>query len=168
MPTGAPFPGTCTCGTVKYALLDTPLFVHACHCFWCQRETGSAFVLNGIIEAHRVRLDAGVPIAVDTPSESGEGQQIFRCPVCQVALWGIYGGNWDRFFFVRLGTLEDTHRFSPDIHIFTDSAQPWVHLPDNVPVMSEYYRRSQHWPAESLARREATLAMTDDEARGPI
>lgn len=168
MPKGAPFPGTCTCGTVKYALLDTPLFVHACHCFWCQRETGSAFVLNGIIEAHKVRLDAGEPIAVPTPSDSGSGQVFYRCPDCHIALWSVYSGAGARFFFVRMGTLEDTHRFQPDIHIFTESAQPWMQFPDDLPVMPEYYRRSEQWPAESLARRASTIAMTEADATGPV
>ncbi|MBF9029785.1 aldehyde-activating protein [Rhodobacterales bacterium HKCCE3408] len=163
-----PFPGRCTCGTVAYALLDTPLFVHACHCRWCQRETGSAFVMNGLIEAHRVALIRGRPAVIHTPSESGIGQKIARCPDCHVALWSVYPGAGPRFFFVRMGTLEDPDRFPPDIHIFTESKQPWVVLPEGIPAVPEYYARSELWPAECLARRDATLALTDAEAAGPV
>ncbi|MBF9036293.1 aldehyde-activating protein [Rhodobacterales bacterium HKCCE2091] len=162
------YPGRCTCGTIAYRLLDTPLFTHACHCRWCQRETGSAFVMNGLIEAHRVALEAGEPEIVDTPSESGLGQKIARCPSCRVALWSVYSGAGPRFLFVRMGTLENPDAFPPDIHIFTASKQPWVILPPGVPAMEEYYRRSELWPGSSLARREAALALDDAAAAGPV
>lgn len=149
--------GRCTCGEVSYRLKERPLFVHCCHCRWCQRETGSAFVLNALIEADNVELLSGAPEAVDTPSESGKGQKISRCPTCKVALWSVYPGAGPKFRFVRVGTLENPDACPPEIHIFTESKQPWVVLPEGVPAMPQYYRRSEHWPAESLARREAAL-----------
>ena len=164
----APYPGRCTCGACAFALLDTPLFTHACHCRWCQRETGSACVLNGLIEAHRVCITAGAPEIIDTPSESGKGQRISRCPTCHVALWSVYSGLGPRFLFVRTGTLADPDAFAPDIHIYTGAKQPWVTLPAGVPAMAEYYRRSQYWPEAALARREAVLAMDEAAAAGPL
>jgi hypothetical protein len=149
--------GGCTCRTLRYRMQVPPLFVHCCHCRWCQRETGSAFVLNALIEADRVRLLAGEPDVVLTPTESGKGQKIARCPSCRVAVWSVYSGAGDRFRFVRVGTLDDPDRCPPDIHIFTSSKQPWVILPDGVPAVPEYYQRSRHWPAASLARRQAVL-----------
>ena len=151
--------GRCTCGEVQYELKDSPLFVHACHCTWCQRETGSAFVLNALIEARNVALLEGAPVVVDTPSESGKGQKIVRCPTCKVALWSIYSGLGDKFLFVRAGTLDGPT--APDIHIFTSSKQPWLELGDEVPVMEAYYRRSLYWPEDSLKRRETELVRTD-------
>ena len=149
--------GRCTCGAVRYALTDTPLFVHCCHCIWCQRETGSAFVLNGLIERSAVEV-TGTTDDVETPSASGKGQIISRCATCRVALWSVYSGAGDKFLFVRMGTLEDPAQFPPDIHIFTSTKQPWVTLPDGVPASETYYRRSEMWPAASLRRREAALA----------
>jgi hypothetical protein len=149
--------GGCTCRALRYRMQVPPLFVHCCHCRWCQRETGSAFVLNALIEADRVRLLAGEPAVVLTPTESGKGQKIARCPTCRVAVWSVYSGAGDRFRFVRVGTLDDPDRCPPDIHIFTGSKQPWVILPDGVPAVPEYYQRSRHWPAASLARRQAVL-----------
>jgi len=150
--------GGCTCREIRYRLLSRPLFVHCCHCRWCQRETGSAFVINAMIEADRVELLQGKPEMVLTPSNSGRGQKIWRCPTCRVALWSNYAGAGDKVNFVRVGTLDDPGAFPPDIHIFTSSKQPWVLLPDNVPVMAEYYDRNAFWPKESLERREALLA----------
>lgn len=150
--------GYCTCRHVRYRLTHRPLFVHCCHCRWCQRETGSAFVLNALIEADRVELLAGEPAVVDTPTASGRGQKISRCPRCQVALWSVYSGAGPRFRFVRVGTLAEPDACPPEIHIFTESKQPWVILPEGVPAVPQYYRRDDHWPADSLARREAALA----------
>ena len=106
-----------------------PLFVHCCHCRWCQRETGSAFVINALIETERVSLIAGAPDVILTPSASGQGQRIARCPVCRIAVWSNYAGAGEHFRFVRVGTLDDPDRFPPEVHIFTASKQPWVILP---------------------------------------
>lgn len=150
--------GRCTCGSVRFRMTSKPLFVHCCHCRWCQRETGSAFVINAMIEADRVVLLAGAPEVVWTPSNSGKGQKITRCPSCRVALWSNYTGAGDAIRFVRVGTLEDPDRYPPDIHIFTASKQPWFTLPPGTPAVEEYYDRERYWPADSLARRRAVLA----------
>ncbi|MEM8732550.1 MAG: GFA family protein [Pseudomonadota bacterium] len=159
--------GHCTCRACAYRLLDAPLVVHACHCRWCQRETGSAFVLNAVIEARRVELTAGSPVLTTVPSESGRGQDIHRCPDCHVALWSVYRGLGPRFLFVRAGTLETPEACPPDVHIYTGSKLSWIHLPEDVPVQEEYYRRSDIWPEAALARRLATLALSDADAAGP-
>ena len=151
----AVFDGGCTCRAVRYRMTSRPLFVHCCHCRWCQRETGSAFALNALIEADRVELLQGEVEVIATPSNSGKGQQISRCSKCRIALWSNYAGAGDALRFVRVGTLDEPDRFPPDIHIFTASKQPWVLLPASTPAVPEYYRASQHWPAESLARRAA-------------
>jgi hypothetical protein len=152
------FDGGCTCRAIRYRMLDRPLFVHCCHCRWCQRETGSSYALNAMIESDRLVLLAGTPDLVMTPSESGKGQKIARCPVCRVAAWSHYSGAGDAVSFVRVGTLDEPDRLPPDIHIFTASKQPWVVLPAGMPAVSDYYRRGEHWPQASLDRREALLA----------
>ncbi|MBX3620842.1 MAG: GFA family protein [Rhizobacter sp.] len=151
------FDGGCTCGAVRYRLTSTPLFVHCCHCRWCQRETGASFALNAMIEADRVQRLAGEVEVVLTPSESGRGQKICRCPQCHVAVWSHYAGAGDAVCFVRVGTLDEPDRFPPDVHIFTRSKQPWVVLPPGTPAVDEYYQASALWPAESLARRAALM-----------
>ena len=149
--------GGCTCRQVRYRMTSPPMFVHCCHCRWCQRETGASFALNAIIEADRVVLVRGAPEIVETPSESGRGQKITRCPECRIALWSNYSGTGDAVRYVRVGTLDDAHRLSPDVHIYTASKQPWLMLPSDVPAFVEYYDRDTLWPEESLARRRAVL-----------
>jgi len=84
-----------------------PLFVHCCHCRWCQRETGASFALNALVEADRVTLRRGQPEIVITPSNGGKGQKIARCPTCRVGVWSNYAGAGDAIRFVRVGTLDE-------------------------------------------------------------
>ena len=155
--TDAPIEGGCDCGKVRYRMLSRPLFVHCCHCRWCQRESGASFALNAMIEADRVVHLATEPEVVDTPSASGLGQKIARCPTCRVAVWSNYSGAGPVVRFVRVGTLDEPDRLPPDIHIFTASKQPWVVIPEGAAAVPEYYDREQYWPPKSLARRAALL-----------
>jgi hypothetical protein len=153
--------GGCACGEVRYRLASDPLFVHCCHCLNCQRQTGSAFVINVLIETDRVELLAGEPQRVDVPRERGM-QEIWRCPTCQIALYSQYTSP--RVRFVRAGTLDDPSSVSPDVHIFTRSKLPWVALPDAVPAFDVYYDTERLWPAESLERLEAIKASGDSDS----
>lgn len=144
--------GGCACGASRYRLHDRPLFVHCCHCHWCQRETGAAFALNAIIETDRVETLAAQTACIETPSESGRGQKIHRCPECQVALWSHYPGIGEAVAFVRVGTLDEPGLFPPDINIYTASKQPWVSINHEIPAVTAYYRRSEYWPEDSIER----------------
>jgi hypothetical protein len=157
LPVTFPLAGGCDCRRVRYRMTTRPLFVHCCHCRWCQRESGAAFALNALVESDRVELTAGEVRLVDTPSESGLGQRIARCPHCLLALWSHYAGSGPAVCFVRVGTLDEPDALPPDIHIYTASKQPWLVLPPGAPAVPEYYDREAYWPAESLRRRRAIL-----------
>ncbi len=165
MSTDPNHPGGCTCGAVRYRMVSEPMFVHCCHCRWCQRETGARFALNALIESDRVEVRGEVDV-VDTPSASGQGQRIARCPRCQVALWSHYAmpriGHL--VSFVRVGTLDEPDRITPDIHIYTSTKQPWLVLPPGAPAVPGYYRAADYWPAPSLARRAALVAAGDGKS----
>ncbi|HZM69650.1 MAG TPA: GFA family protein [Candidatus Cryosericum sp.] len=148
--------GGCACGQVRYRLASAPMFVHCCHCLNCQSHTGSAFVINLLIEAARVELLKSAPQPVVMPLNGGSPNRIFRCPACQVAVWSEYGGR-SQVLFVRGGTLDDPSLVSPDVHIYTRSKLPWVRLPESVPSFEEYYDPKALWPAASLERRKAAV-----------
>lgn len=147
--------GGCTCGAVRYRLHAKPMFVHCCHCTWCQRDSGTAFALNALVETSAVELLSGELEAIDTPTESGRGQVFMRCPTCKTTVWSHYGGAGPAVAFVRVGALDDPKQFPPDIHIFTRSKQPWVGLPADALAMDGFYKYGDHWPAESMARLKA-------------
>jgi len=148
--------GGCACGAVRYRLASDPLFTHCCHCLNCQRQTGSAFVINLLIEADRVELLAGDPRPIEVPRDDGSKQTIFRCPTCQVAVFSQYGRPEVRF--VRGGTLDEPSSFEPDVHIFTRSKLPWIVLPAPAPAFEVYYDAKALWPAASLERLKAIMA----------
>lgn len=156
-----PAEGGCDCKAVRYRMESGPLFVHCCHCRWCQRETGASFALNAMIEADRVTSLGVEPKLVHTPSDSGLGQLIARCPSCRVAIWSNYAGAGPFVKFVRVGTLDNPDILPPDIHIFTQSKQRWVVIPESMPSVPEYYEREKYWPSESLARRQAILPLIE-------
>jgi hypothetical protein len=160
---GDQFPGSCSCGAVTYRLTSAPIFVHCCHCTDCQRQTGSAFALNALIESDRVQGLQGDTRSFPQPTDSGRPHVIHRCPDCGTALWSNYGGR-EQLRFVRVGTLDAPAALPPDVHIYTRSKQPWVKLPGDglgattgkpAGVFEAYYDSAKLWPAESLARRKA-------------
>jgi hypothetical protein len=156
-----PIDGGCVCRFIRYRMTTAPLFVHCCHCRWCQRESGASFALNAMIEADRVQNLSGEPELVDTPSASGKGQRIARCPRCRVAVWSNYAGAGPVIRFVRVGTLDHPDHLPPDIHIFTASKQPWVVIAPTQAAVPEYYDREKFWPIESLDRRRALQPKID-------
>ena len=149
------YEGGCTCRQVRYRMTSKPLIVHCCHCSWCQRETGTAFALNAMIESDRVQMLRGEVVVIDTPSNSGKGQRISRCPKCLVAVWSNYVGAGDALRFVRVGTLDKPGALPPDIHIFTSTKHPWLALPPGMRTAAEFYKSAEVWSKESLERRAA-------------
>jgi hypothetical protein len=150
--------GGCACRAVRYQLLDKPMFVHCCHCDDCQRLTGSAFVLNAIIETKAIKLLRGKPVAVSVPRENGP-HDIYRCSKCQTAVWSEYGRKHN-LRFVRVGTLDKPGALKPDVHIYTRWKAKWLKLPKRTPSFRDYYNSSKLWPKASLKRRNAALGKT--------
>lgn len=150
------FEGGCACGAVRYRMRSAPMFVHCCHCKDCQRQTGSAFVINALIETSRIDVTSGEVKPSLMPTDSGRPHSIFRCTTCGTAVWSEYGGL-TTLRFVRVGTLDDPSRMQPDVHIYTRSKLPWVALPAGVPAFEAYYDSKRLWPAESLERRRAVV-----------
>jgi hypothetical protein len=146
--------GRCACAAVRYRLISRPMFVHCCHCRDCQRQTGSAFVLNALIETDRVTLLSGNPEPVAVPTDSGRPHEIYRCPSCGVAVWSVYG-DVRKLLFVRVGTLDDPGALPPDVHIYVRSKLPWVALPEGTSSFDAYYDSRKLWPPASLERRRA-------------
>jgi hypothetical protein len=151
--------GGCACGAVRYRLTSAPMFVHCCHCRDCQRQTGSAFVINALIETDRIVLLSGDLETVAMPTDSGRPNDIYSCTICRTAVWRDYGRS-TAMRFVRVGTLDDASALPPDVHIFTRSKLPWVGLPPEVPAVEVYYDMQKLWPAASLARRRAILGLS--------
>lgn len=149
--------GRCTCGSVRYVILIKPMFVHCCHCSWCQRESGAAFAINALVESNQVKHLSGEIEKIATPTNSGMGQDIFRCDSCKVAVWSNYSAAGDTVKFVRTGTLDNPNECPPDIHIFTSTKQNWLSIDGETPVVPEYYQRSKYWSEGSIKRYKSAI-----------
>lgn len=154
---GEGFEGGC-CWFVRYRTSSRPLFVHCRRFSWCQRETGSAFAVDALIESERVECLSGKAERIATPRASGKGQVVMRCPHCRIALWSHYSGAGEMIGFIRVGRLDELASLPLDIRIFTSTRLPRVELPSDTPVVEEYYQRSRYWPSQSIERRQAMLA----------
>ena len=151
------YEGGCSCGEVRFRMESDPLIVHCCHCHWCQRESGSAFALNAMIESTRVSILKGDPKSFPAPSNSGAGQDFWRCPNCMITVWSTYGGFGDVIRCVRVGALDEAHGIEPDIHIYTASKQAWFEIPEGKPSVEAYYRKKAVWSESSLLRMRELL-----------
>jgi hypothetical protein len=151
--------GGCLCGAVRFEIHGAPMIVHACHCTVCQRRTGSAFAVNLWIESDQISLLQGdlesrtAPgIKTDSPSES------WFCQSCGTCLWAWYHASPANSRFVRAGTLDEPAAFSPDVHIFTSTKQPWVLIPENVPAFEAFYDLKSTWSDASRKRLRALMS----------
>ena len=134
--------GGCACGAVRYKLTAPPLIVHACHCRDCQRLTGTAFATNIWIERRCVESN-GAPLSSTTVAAgSGKPHQIFRCAKCATAMWSKYHAAPGDTVLLRAGTLDNPDAVTPDVHIFTQSKQPWVVIPEGAEQYPVFYSRS--------------------------
>ncbi|WP_322988322.1 GFA family protein [Hoeflea sp.] len=147
--------GGCGCGALRYRLKSKPMIVHCCHCKDCQRQTGSAFVVNAVIERDNIEIDQGNSVAFTMPTDSGTPHDLYRCEDCGTTVWSDYGRR-KTMVFLRAGTLDDPGSLPPDVHIFIRSKLPWVSLPADIPAFDVFYSSVEaFWPEEALMRRKA-------------
>ena len=148
------YSGACGCGQLTYQLASAPMFVHCCHCQECQTQTGSAFVLNAIIETDQVHVD-GKRTEHGFPTPSGKGQIITRCADCGTAISSRYMVRLGKMTYIRVGTLSNPAECPPDVQIFTSSKQPWVPLSSAIPSFEEFYNFKEVWPEHAYVRMQA-------------
>jgi len=146
------YEGGCSCNKLRFRMNTEPLIVHACHCRQCQRITGSAFVMNAVIEKSEVKILSGDTADCHFP---GTSHTAFFCPECGTYVWSQYvDGHLAPCLFIRAGTLDEPDHFPPDVHIYTSSKQPWVLIPQETPRFEEFYGISDIWRKSSLTRME--------------
>ncbi len=162
--------GHCGCGSVRFEVAQQPFAIHACHCSYCQRETGAAFAHNALVEPQALKLVAGEVEMVAIPAQSGNPQRIIRCKKCRTPVWGHYASFGDHACFIRVGAMERPSDFPPDVHIFTASKPDWLTLEGHVPIFQGLYsakdipelfgeaRALRWWKARNAAHAERVKA----------
>src|SRR3546814_8757933 len=72
---------SCHCGKLVLTCTGDPAKVSLCHCFDCQRRTGSLFSVAAFFSRDCVELPAGAK-AFKRPSASGRDVSFHFCPDC--------------------------------------------------------------------------------------
>ena len=138
--------GGCLCSAVRYRLTEQfRMPPYACHCTDCQSRTGSAFsehMLVGEADIHvEGEVDAGTFV-----QPSGAQSTMIGCPRCKTRLYAV---NSERpgMASLRCGTLDRSAEVVPAAHIWVDSKQPWIILPEGTPTVAEQPRSNEEWTA---------------------
>lgn len=130
--------GRCLCGDVVYEAQGQPSTVTVCHCRFCQRATGGAYLVDALYKRSRFRVVQGQPATYDHLSEgSGNIVHIRFCQRCGTKLW-LEFQRWPELVGIYAGTLDDPNGFdrSParTHYIFADQAADWTVMPEGARV----------------------------------
>ena len=131
--------GGCDCGAVRFRLEAEPIVVNCCHCRACQRQSGSAFAINVIVETDQVTILSGDPIRFAHETGSGAGQSNLRCDACGTSLASVYHAAGETLRFLRGGAFDDSTAVVPDVHIFTAEKVDWVAIPEGMRSYEGFY-----------------------------
>ena len=145
------FTGSCSCGSIKYTLRESPMFTQVCHCNLCKKITGSAFIINSMIEGWNFNLDTGVLKSYFGPTGSGRQHIIKRCNECGEAIVS-YFGNTEHLAVIKVGSLSEPNLLPPQAHVFVNTKLDWLKLDDGLPQFQAFYDFKSLWPEKSYER----------------
>jgi hypothetical protein len=134
--------GGCLCGALRYETAADPVQVTICHCRFCQRATGAAYMVEPIFRTVDLRITKGSPAIYERRSDgSGKIVRVHFCPACGTKLWlsferfpdvcGVYAGTFDdpAWFEIRPDNAKQ---------IFIDLARPDSVLMPGLPTFGEH------------------------------
>ena len=144
--------GGCLCGDIRYKAIAAPLRVTFCHCRFCQRATGSAYLVEPVFSKADVVLTKGAPALYAHRSKgSGKIVDVHFCARCGTKLYL----GFERFpdvVGVYAGTFDDPNWFerSADTtkHIFLDVAQHGTVIPAQVNTFRQHATTNAGEPIE--------------------
>jgi hypothetical protein len=130
--------GGCLCGAIRYRTLADPQRVTVCHCTFCQRITGSAFLVEPVFKKADVEFSGAALSAYDHRSDTTNTIVTVKfCGHCGTTLCLDLERAPD-VVPLCAGTFDDPNWFdrAPDRyrHVFTRSAQAGVVLPAGVNI----------------------------------
>ena len=145
--------GGCLCGKVRYATRAMPLRVTVCHCRFCQRATGSAYMVEPIFDKGDFVVIAGTPRTYDQVSSgSGKVVHVHFCPDCGTKLWLSFERFTDAVG-VYAGTFDDPCWFpiepQASKHIFLGAARSDTVIPAGLPTYVEHATTNDGTPLKA-------------------
>ena len=128
--------GGCLCGAVKYQIDQSPTTMGVCHCKNCQRQAVSAFSTLAVVPREQFEFVEGEPKQyLDGDTSSGNKVERYFCANCGSPIYSALGSQPD-VIYLKTGTMDDTNDFAPQFHVWCDTKQNWVELPEDIPQVA--------------------------------
>lgn len=134
--------GGCLCGAIRYQLAQQPARVTLCHCLFCQRSTGAAYMVQPACDGADFTVTQGQTKTYRHISAgSGKAIKIHFCDTCGTKIYQTF----ERFpgaVGLYSGTLDDPNwlQVTPEAskHIFLNTARADTQLPAETPLFKEH------------------------------
>ena len=124
--------GGCLCGGVRYTSDAEPALTAVCHCTGCQKQTSTSFSMLVAIPKGNLEIEGPKLGEFHGVGETGEPVTRRFCPDCGSPIVSDVGAT-PGLDWIKAGTLDDPSWFQPQMHIWCDSAQPWVEISEDLP-----------------------------------
>lgn len=123
---------SCCCGKLTLSYEREIEKSSICHCYACQKRTGSVFGIQGRIEASKANIIGKSSSYVRTGDSGGKITHRF-CPHCGTTVyWTVDHPDFADSLFVALGTV-DSHKIpAPTFSVYEDRLHTWLTLPTSI------------------------------------
>lgn len=146
--------GGCLCGAIRYQTQAAPSRVTVCHCSFCQRATGSAYMVQPVFDDVDLHLLSGEPRVYDAVSAgSGKVIHVHFCAECGTKLWlsferfpgklGLYAGSFDEPCWFEIAPERSKH-------IFLSEARRDTVIPAGIPTFARHVVDNEGTPQEPV------------------
>lgn len=123
---------SCSCGQLKLTMVGDPTEVTVCHCFECQKSTGSVFGVSTYWPKSACQSIEGEVKLWRRSSDSGRWLDNYFCPTCGSTVYWYAEFAPDEIG-VSAGNFADPSFPPPTSAVWDSCRHPWVKLPDDWP-----------------------------------
>jgi hypothetical protein len=122
--------GGCLCGAVRFEAGMPALFCAHCHCEWCRRAHGAAFVTwFGVKEEAFAIVDGEDQLRWFASTPESERGFCARCGTKIFFRSTLAPGE----MHIALACADDASALPPKAHVFWEAHAPWIELADSLP-----------------------------------
>jgi hypothetical protein len=123
---------SCSCGQLQAEIRGDPIRVTVCHCYACQRRTGSVLSAQASFPRESVTIRGNGTQFVRVGDEGGRFKFTF-CPNCGSTVFYVEEGD-EQEIAIPVGALADSHFPPPTVSVYEERRHTWVSLPDDIEV----------------------------------
>jgi hypothetical protein len=127
--------GQCHCGAISFTATIDPAKVIACHCADCQQISGAPFRAVLPTPVAQVNIQGTAKHYIKTAASGNRRVQAF-CAECGTQLYATEA-DAPKVMNLRLGCVNERAQLPPALHIWGQSALPWIHGLATVPMRAQ-------------------------------